>query len=118
MEQSTSSRRSCLKPTSGFISQPPPTLRRNWLVIGAMVTLALSLMISSAWALSSAELLDLMVDEKVITPEKAEKIKRKARKIDAVKKAEADRRRARELQRIKQEAKAEGDLRGEIVPAK
>ncbi|MEJ2672832.1 MAG: hypothetical protein P8168_11670 [Deltaproteobacteria bacterium] len=69
--------------------------------------MALNFTISPAWALNSEELLDLMVNEKVITPEKAERIKQKARIIDRAKKAEEEAKRARELQRVKQEAKAE-----------
>jgi polyhydroxyalkanoate synthesis regulator phasin len=60
-----------------------------------------------AWAVSADELLDLMVDEGAVTPEKAQKIKEKARKIDQVKKAEEDAKRAQELQQVKEEAKTE-----------
>ena len=66
--------------------------------------------VKPAWALSGDELLDLMVDEGAITPEKAQKIKEKARKIDKVKKAEEDAKRAQELQQVKQEAKAEAKV--------
>ena len=74
-----------------------------------LVCLALANMVLStpAWAVSADELLDLMVDEGAITPEKAQKIKEKARKIDQVKKAEEDAKRAQELQQVKQEAKTE-----------
>ena len=66
--------------------------------------------VKPAWALSGDELLDLMVDEGAITPEKAQKIKEKARKIDKVKKAEEDAKRTQELQQVKQEAKAEAKV--------
>ncbi|MCL4501005.1 MAG: porin [Deltaproteobacteria bacterium] len=70
----------------------------------ALANIAVS---TPAWAVSADELLDLMVSEKAITPEKAEKIKQKARKIDRVKKTEEEAKRARELEQVKQEAKAE-----------
>jgi phosphate-selective porin OprO/OprP len=71
-------------------------------------------MFTPAWALSADELLDLMVDEGVVTPEKAQKIKEKARKIDKVKKAEEEAKRAREL-KVKQEAKAEAAKEAKAV---
>ncbi|MCL4501148.1 MAG: hypothetical protein M1438_04750 [Deltaproteobacteria bacterium] len=71
-----------------------------------------------AWALNADELLDLMVSEKAITPEKAEKIKQKARKIDRVKKAEEEAKRARELEQVKQEAKAEAKAEAKTEAAK
>ena len=74
------------------------------LVCLALANVALS---KPAWAVSADELLDLMVDEGAITPEKAQKIKEKARKIDQVKKAEEDAKRAQELQQVKEEAKTE-----------
>ena len=71
-----------------------------------------------AWAVSADELLDLMVDEGAITPEKAQKIKEKARKIDKVKKAEEDAKRAQELQQVKQEAKTEAKAEAKAEAAK
>ncbi|MFI5329535.1 MAG: cell envelope integrity protein TolA [Desulfobaccales bacterium] len=71
-----------------------------------------------AWAVSADELLDLMVDEGAITPEKAQKIKDKARKIDQVKKAEEDAKRARELQQVKQEAKEEAKVEAKAEASK
>ena len=70
----------------------------------ALANMALS---TPAWAVSADELLDLMVDEGAVTPEKAQKIKEKARKIDKVKKAEEDAKRAQELKQVKEEAKTE-----------
>lgn len=76
--------------------------------VGCLVLVLISLAVSTtAWALSADELLDLMVDEGAVTPEKAQKIKEKARKIDKVKKVEEEAKRAKELQQVKQEAKAE-----------
>ncbi len=77
----------------------------------ALVDLAV---VNPAWALSGDELLDLMVDEGAITPEKAQKIKEKARKIDKVKKAEEDAKRAQELQQVKQEAKDEAKAEAKV----
>lgn len=71
-----------------------------------------------AWAVSAEELLDLMVNEKVITPEKAERIKQKASKIDRAKKAEEDAKRARELEAVKQEAKSEAKAEAKAEAAK
>lgn len=51
--------------------------------------------------------MDLLVEERVLTPEKADKIKEKARNLEKVKKAQDDAKRARELEKVKQEAKAE-----------
>ena len=68
--------------------------------------------------MSADELLDLMVDEGAITPEKAQKIKEKARKIDQVKKAEEDAKRAQELQQVKQEAKTEAKAEAKVEAAK
>ena len=86
---------------------------KTWAAIWAVVmlvclALGANMAVSTpAWALSADELLDLMVDEGAVTPEKAQKIKEKARKIDKVKKAQEDAKRAQELQQIKQEAKTE-----------
>jgi phosphate-selective porin OprO/OprP len=59
------------------------------------------------WAISADDLLKLLIEENVITPEKAEKIKEKARQLDRAKKAREEAKRAREWERIKQETKAE-----------
>lgn len=76
-------------------------------LVGAMLALCLAFSPVSAWALSPDELLNLLVDEKVISPEKAEKIKQKAQVIEKREKAQDEARRAKELERVKQEAKAE-----------
>jgi phosphate-selective porin OprO/OprP len=81
----------------------------------ALANMAVS---TPAWALSADEMLDLLVDEKVLTPEKAERIKQKARTIDQAKKAEEETKRSRELQRIKQEAKAEAKAEAKVEAAK
>jgi hypothetical protein len=67
---------------------------------------------------SADELLDLMVDQGAISPEKAEKIKEKARQIDKAKKAQEDAKRAQELQQIKQEAKTEAKAEAKTEAAK
>jgi len=59
------------------------------------------------WAISADELLKLLIEENVITPEKAETIKEKARQLDMAKKAQEEAKWAREWGRVKQEAKAE-----------
>jgi phosphopantetheinyl transferase (holo-ACP synthase) len=59
------------------------------------------------WAISADDLFKLLIEENVITPEKAEQIKQKARTIDKKKKAQEEAKRARELEQVKQEAKAE-----------
>ena len=89
-----------------------PKRRGGGVGLGALVLLvclALANMAWStpAWALTADELLNIMVDEGAVTPEKAQKIKEKARKIDQAKKAQEEAKRAQELQQIKQEAKAE-----------
>jgi polyhydroxyalkanoate synthesis regulator phasin len=71
-----------------------------------------------AWALSADELLDLMVEEGAITPQKAQKIKEKARKLDERKKAAEEAKRARELQQVKQEAKTEAKAEAKAEAAK
>jgi phosphate-selective porin OprO/OprP len=96
------------------LDQTPKKLG-SWAGLWAMlmlVCLALASMAVStpAWALNADELLDLMVDEGAITPEKAQKIKEKARKIDKAKQAQEDAKRAQELQQVKQEAKAEAKV--------
>ena len=80
---------------------------RRKAVVGGILALFMVFSAGYAWALSADALLDLMVDEKVISPAKAEKIKQKARKIEKREKAREESKRARELERVKQEAKAE-----------
>ena len=80
---------------------------RRKAVVGGILALFMVFSAGYAWALSADALLDLMVDEKVISPTKAEKIKQKARKIEKLEKAREQSRRAIELERVKQEAKAE-----------
>lgn len=82
-------------------------MQRVKLFVTVMLSFFLAFSPGAAWALSAEELLDLMVEEKVITPDKAEKIKQKARSIDKMKKAQEEAKRARELEQVKQEAKAE-----------
>jgi phosphate-selective porin OprO and OprP len=77
------------------------------LVIFGGLALLLVLPPGSAWALSADELLNLMVDENIISPEKAAKIKVKARAIDKQEKDAEAAKRAQELDRVKNEAKAE-----------
>lgn len=80
--------------------------RGKWLT-GGIVALLLTVSSAPVWGISADELLNLMVDEKVISPDKAEKIKQKARTIERGEKTQDDAKRARELDQIKQEAKAE-----------
>jgi polyhydroxyalkanoate synthesis regulator phasin len=82
-------------------------LFKGRLLVGAILALFLAGAPGSAWALSANELLDLMVSEGAITPQKAEKIKVKARRLDQAKKAAEEAKRARELRQVKEEAKAE-----------
>ncbi len=97
-----------------FPRNPTPKKIGSWVGICAMVmmmvgclALANLAVCTPAWAVSADELLDLMVDQGAITPEKAQKIKEKARQIDKVKKAQEEAKRAQELQQVKQEAKTE-----------
>jgi hypothetical protein len=52
-----------------------------------LVALFFTLWPAAGWAISADELLNLLIEEKVITVEKAEKIREKARKLDEAKKA-------------------------------
>ncbi|MFP3868195.1 MAG: hypothetical protein ACLFUU_08530 [Desulfobacteraceae bacterium] len=61
----------------------------------------------SALAINADDLLDLLVEEQVITPEKAQKLKEKAEKLDQARQAQEAAVRAQELEQIKEEAKAE-----------
>lgn len=81
-------------------------LRGKWL-IGVIISLFMAFPSAPVWALSADELLNLMVDENVISPDKAAKIKIKARSIEKQEKADEAAKRARELNQVKQEAKAE-----------
>jgi polyhydroxyalkanoate synthesis regulator phasin len=106
-----------------FRGNQTPGNIRNWLTLWAMVMficLALANIAGStpAWALSADELLDLMVEEGAITPQKAQKIKEKARKLDERKKAAEEAKRARELQQVKQEAKTEAKAEAKAEAAK
>jgi polyhydroxyalkanoate synthesis regulator phasin len=101
------------------------TPRKRWGLVGLwamvmMVCLALASMAvpRPARAVSAEELLDIMVDEGAITPEKAQKIKEKARKLDKAKQAQEDAKRAQELQQIKQEAKSEAKAEAKAEAAK
>jgi polyhydroxyalkanoate synthesis regulator phasin len=102
-----------------FVMKLTPKRIALWAGLGAMMmlmclalaNLALS---TPAWAVSADELLDLMVDEGAVTPEKAQKIKEKARKIDKVKKAEEDAKRAQELKQVKEEAKTEAKAEAKV----
>jgi hypothetical protein len=58
-------------------------------------------------AINADDLLNLLVEEKVITPEKAEKLKQKAKKVEQAREVEERKKRTQELERVKQEAKAE-----------
>jgi hypothetical protein len=93
-------------------------LLQSKLWIGALLALFLAGAPGSAWALSANELLDLMVSEGAITPQKAEKIKAKARRIDQAKNAAEEAKRARELQQVKEEAKAEAKVEAQAEAAK
>jgi phosphate-selective porin OprO and OprP len=59
----------------------------------------------SAWALSAYELLDLLVEEKVISPDKAARIKQKALLIERREKAEVEAKQARKLSQVDKESK-------------
>ena len=115
-----SSARSSLVATSALRGPQRGKIRAGIWAVVMLVCLAMAQMALStpAWAVSADELLDLMVDEGAITPEKAQKIKEKARKIDKVKKAEEDAKRAQELQQVKQEAKTEAKAEAKIEAAK
>ena len=60
-----------------------------------------------ALAIDANDLLELLVEEKVITADKAQKLKEKAEKLDRARQARESAKRAQELEQIKQEAKAE-----------
>ncbi|MBW1990752.1 MAG: hypothetical protein JRI59_01210 [Deltaproteobacteria bacterium] len=72
----------------------------------------------AALAISADDLLELLVEEKVITPEKAAKLKQKVREKEKARKAQEEARRARELQRIKEEAKREAVKEAQVAAAK
>ncbi len=74
---------------------------------GIVLVLALVFLPGQAGAISADDLLNLLMEEKVITPEKAERLKQKARKLEQAREAEERAKRAQELERVKQEAKAE-----------
>ena len=70
------------------------------------------------WAISADDLLKLLIEENVITPEKAEKIKEKARQLDRAKKAREEARKAQEAKKIKREVKAEARAEAETTVEK
>jgi hypothetical protein len=73
----------------------------------ALLALLLVLPTCPVYALSAEDLLELLVEEKVITPEKAQRLKQKALKREQARQAQEQTQRAQELERVKQEAKAE-----------
>ena len=82
-------------------------MQHNCRITFLLLSLFFLLWIGPVWAISADELLKLLIEENVITPEKAETIKEKARQLDRAKKAQEEAKWAREWGRVKQEAKAE-----------
>lgn len=78
----------------------------KWLVM-FILTLAVGLPAGTAWAINADDLLDLLVEENVISSEKAQRLKKKVERLERTKKARETRERAQELQRLKQEVKTE-----------
>lgn len=72
-----------------------------------ILVLATVLLPRPVLAINADDLLNLLVEEKVITPEKAEKLKQKAKKLEKAREAEERAKRAQELEQVKQEAKTE-----------
>ncbi|MDD3579411.1 MAG: porin [Desulfobacca sp.] len=72
-----------------------------------LLILVLIFPVRSALAINAEDLLDLLVEEKVITPDKAQKLKEKAEQLDRARQSREAAERAQELEQIKQEAKAE-----------
>ncbi|OPX18942.1 MAG: hypothetical protein BZ151_11965 [Desulfobacca sp. 4484_104] len=60
-----------------------------------------------ALAIDANDLLELLVEEKVITADKAQKLKEKAEKLDRARQARESAKRAQELEQIKQDAQAQ-----------
>jgi hypothetical protein len=79
---------------------------RIW-VIGVILITACGLLAKPVLAIDANDLLDLLVEEKVITPEKAQKLKEKAEQLDRARQSREAAERAQKLEQIKKEAKAE-----------
>jgi hypothetical protein len=72
----------------------------------AFLALLLALLPRPIYALNAEDILELLVEEQVITPEKAERLKQKALKREQARQAQEQAERAQEMERLKQEAKA------------
>jgi len=69
-------------------------------------------------AVNADDLLNMLIEEKIITPEKAEKLKQKTRKFEQAREAEERKKRAQELEQVKQEAKAEAGKEAKVAAEK
>jgi hypothetical protein len=83
-----------------------------------LLALALVFLPRPAKAINADDLLELLLEEKIVTPEKAAKLKAKARQLEKAREERERAKRTQELERVKQEAKAEAVKEAKAEAAK